>query len=249
MKILIIGETCYDKFIYGECYRICPEAPVPVFTPKHEKVNEGMASNVYKNLEAFEKIHKRNFTFKLLTNTSYNEKIRYIDEASNQMLLRVDKEKDYSFEEKLCFNQIKEYDAVVVSDYDKGLLSESDLENIGKTAKKSFIDTKKKYNHTLAEHFDFIKINKKEAIENGFYNVPEIFNKLILTAASDGCYFKEEHFAINNRSEVIDVCGAGDTFLSAFSYEMLFSKNIKKAIDFAQDSCQYVIGKRGVVTV
>ena len=32
-KILVIGDSCTDIFIYGECNRICPEAPVPVFNP------------------------------------------------------------------------------------------------------------------------------------------------------------------------------------------------------------------------
>ena len=33
MKILVIGDSCHDVFVYGKCDRICPEAPVPVFTP------------------------------------------------------------------------------------------------------------------------------------------------------------------------------------------------------------------------
>lgn len=249
MKVLVIGETCFDKFIYGECKRLCPEAPVPVFSPIYEKITEGMAANVYRNLEAFEKIYQKNILFDLLTNDSHNEKIRYIDEQSNQMILRVDKEKSYSIGKRLLNLKIEEYDAVIVSDYNKGLLNESDLKYIGKKAKLSFIDTKKKYNYNWAKYFNFIKINNKEATENGFLNIPEIFNKMIITAASNGCYFKGQHFPIKNKSEVRDVCGAGDTFLAAFSYAMLLGNIETKAIDFAQDSCQYVISKKGVVTV
>jgi bifunctional ADP-heptose synthase (sugar kinase/adenylyltransferase) len=249
MKVLVIGETCYDTFIYGKCDRLCPEAPIPVFSPEYEKTNKGMAANVYNNLEALENIYKNNISFDLWTNDSYNEKIRYVDEQSNQMILRVDKEAAYILQKKLCNPEIKDYDAVIVSDYNKGLLSELDLQDIGKRAKLSFIDTKKKYNYSWAKHFDFIKINNKEAKENGFYDIKEIFDKIIITAASDGCYFKGEHFPIKNKFEIRDVCGAGDTFLAAFSYSMLTLKNEKKAIEFAQDSCQYVISKKGVATV
>ena len=249
MKVLVIGETCFDKFIYGECKRLCPEAPVPVFSPIYEKTTEGMAANVYRNLEAFEKIYQKKISFDLWTNDSYNEKVRYVDEQSNQMILRVDKENSYVLNKELWNPKIEEYDAIIVSDYNKGLLNESDLKDIGERAKISFIDTKKKYDYTWAKYFDFIKINDKEAAENGFYNIPEVFDKMIITAASDGCYFKGEHFPIKNKSEVRDVCGAGDTFLAAFSYSMLINNVVTKSIDFAQDSCQYVISKKGVVTV
>jgi D-beta-D-heptose 7-phosphate kinase/D-beta-D-heptose 1-phosphate adenosyltransferase len=249
MKVLVIGETCYDTFIYGKCDRLCPEAPVPVFLPEYEKTTKGMAANVYKNLEALEQVHGNKIVFDLWTNDSYNEKIRYVDEQSNQMILRVDKEASYNLQKELWSPKIEDYDAVIVSDYNKGLLSELDLQDIGKRAKLSFIDTKKKYNYSWAKHFDFIKINNKEAKENGFYDIKEIFDKMIITAASDGCYFKAEHFPIKNKSEVRDVCGAGDTFLAAFSYSMLVNNDPRKAIDFAQDSCQYVISKKGVVTI
>ena len=52
MKILVIGDSCIDKFIYGSCERICPEAPVPVFNPLSSTENIGMAGNVKNNLES-----------------------------------------------------------------------------------------------------------------------------------------------------------------------------------------------------
>ena len=50
MSILVIGESCLDVFTYGECNRMCPEAPVPVFNPIDVVENGGMAMNVYNNL-------------------------------------------------------------------------------------------------------------------------------------------------------------------------------------------------------
>ena len=49
-KILVIGELCIDRFVYGEVKRLSPEAPVPVFNPKDIIENKGMAGNVVENL-------------------------------------------------------------------------------------------------------------------------------------------------------------------------------------------------------
>ena len=52
MKILVIGDSCKDVFIYGKANRLCPEAPVPVFIPKRKTETGGMAANVYENIES-----------------------------------------------------------------------------------------------------------------------------------------------------------------------------------------------------
>ena len=50
MKVLVIGDSCVDNFIYCDINRICPEAPVPVLQPVESTTNPGMASNVARNL-------------------------------------------------------------------------------------------------------------------------------------------------------------------------------------------------------
>ncbi len=50
MKVLVIGDSCLDKFIYCNIERICPEAPVPVFNSIKLIENGGMPMNVYNNL-------------------------------------------------------------------------------------------------------------------------------------------------------------------------------------------------------
>ena len=51
MKILIVGDSCKDVFIYGDVTRLSPEAPVPVFNPRKTIENDGMAKNVSNNVE------------------------------------------------------------------------------------------------------------------------------------------------------------------------------------------------------
>ena len=51
MKIVVIGESCTDRYIYGDCKRLCPEGPVPVFSPLNVVEQRGMAANTFHNLE------------------------------------------------------------------------------------------------------------------------------------------------------------------------------------------------------
>ena len=52
LKVLVIGESCDDVFIYGEVLRLSPEAPVPVIKPLRETYSKGMAENVELNLKS-----------------------------------------------------------------------------------------------------------------------------------------------------------------------------------------------------
>ena len=248
MKFLVIGETCSDRFCYGKADRLCPEAPAPVFIPSEGINNLGMATNVYNNLVAIEKETTKDMPFEntidLFTNEANGHKTRYIDSTSNQMFLRVDTD-SYTHCGELPEN-IEEYDAVVVSDYNKGFLKDLDLVEIARRAKLSFLDTKKQFNIDWADYFTFVKINEKEYLENGWKHRAE---NVIVTKAERGCSYKDEDFKLKNPSEIRDVSGAGDTFLAAFSYGFTSTQNIKTAIIFAQDCCQKVIRKKGVSTV
>ena len=56
MKVLLLGDSCEDEYIYGRCTRISPEAPVPVLDYAKIKTTSGMAGNVCLNLQSFVKI-------------------------------------------------------------------------------------------------------------------------------------------------------------------------------------------------
>ena len=81
----MIGEHCVDVFEYGKCKRISPEAPVPILLPTIETQNNGMAGNVYENLKSL------GVLCDIITNSSQPIKKRYIEESSNHMILRVDR--------------------------------------------------------------------------------------------------------------------------------------------------------------
>ena len=123
MRVLVIGDSCQDIFVYGDIDRICPEGPVPVFNRDWEKGNNGMALNVVANLESL------GAEVKYVTNQVGIVKTRYVDKRSNQLVMRVDDndrcdriEKDYLY--KIRNNAVGDwkFDALVFADYNKGFL-------------------------------------------------------------------------------------------------------------------------------
>ena len=178
MKLLVIGDSCIDKFIYGTCERICPEAPVPVFNPIKVKKNGGMAKNVQANIEALD------VDCDIITNGELITKTRYVDNKTNQMLIRVD-EHDY-VKTRIDIGDLKErignYDGVVVADYNKGFLSEQDLEEIVSMHKNVFFHTKKKFSWDYIDA-RFIQINQyeyQETYDEAKDMEDHIFDKLIV---------------------------------------------------------------------
>tara|TARA_R110000751_G_scaffold270576_2_gene370352 strand:+ start:5193 stop:5942 length:750 start_codon:yes stop_codon:yes gene_type:complete len=242
--ILVVGECCYDTFIYGDCDRMSPEAPVPVFLPKSESRNLGMAGNVYTNLSSMS-LPEENV--ELLSSPDWTEvnKVRYVDDRTNHMFLRVDYN-DKNFE-RVDVSQIdyNSYAAIVISDYNKGVLSKEDITYISKHHHLTFLDTKKRLGE-WASNISFIKLNTHESK----YNVPDSFankisHKLISTHGPDGCFFKGKTYPVD-RVNIKDVSGAGDTFLAALVYSYLKSKDIEKAIVEANLCATEVVQQRGV---
>ena len=141
-KVLLIGETCEDSYIFGSVDRISPEAPVPVVKHEETLTALGMSENVKRNLQSFG-VHVTHITNKKLI-----KKKRVVDSASKQQLLRIDYDDHVdpikAAEVKMAFLS-SEFDAIVISDYDKGFVT---LENLMTFCQNFpgpvFIDTKKK---------------------------------------------------------------------------------------------------------
>jgi len=246
-KVLVIGDSCKDIFIYGEIDRVSPEAPVPVFKPKNKIENDGMSKNVVRNLEVL------GCTVDIITNENDIKKIRYVHEDSNQMVIRVD---EHDFCRKIDQSELdyikqwgKSFDAVIISDYCKGFLDEKDIEFICSNCKNVFIDTKKLLGKWISKA-DFIKINHLEHKKNydTIPNYPEFNEKLIVTQGKKGCTYNGTLFPVEEVS-VKDVSGAGDTFLAGLVCEYIKSKDIEKAIKFAQECTTKVVQKHGVSTI
>ena len=248
MKILVIGENCIDKFIYGTCNRICPEAPVPVFKPMRETVNPGMTANVVNNVLAL------GSSCDIITNKNIIEKIRYVDSRSNQIIMRLDKNDFVGVENKYLHEEdkLKGYDAIIISDYGKGFLTEKDIELISKVDCVVFLQTNKIIDEWCLE-VDFIKINEHE-YSHVKYKLERLEKEghkinLIVTLGENGCKYNDIHFKIKNRVEVRDLSGAGDTFLAGLVVKYVKCRDIIQSISYAQDCATEVVQKLGVSLV
>ncbi len=229
LKILLIGDSCTDEYVYGTCERLNPEAPVPILNLSRKETTRGMAWNVRENLMSF------GMEVFILTNQESITKTRYIDEKSNQHILRVDDESplepmDYELPED-------EYDALVISDYDKGFLTQKKIfELVDWFDGPVFIDSKK----TTLPGTAFVKINEEEFKKITHYN-PET---LIVTKGGKGAEYNGKLYD-GEKVKVYDVVGAGDTFLSALVYFYLLCGTIEKAIPYANKASAIAVQNFG----
>ena len=244
IKILVIGEECIDKFVYGEIERLSPEAPVPVLKPTNIIENRGMAGNVCENLKAIDK----NLEITKWSQPELITKTRYVEKRSNHMFLRVDEGENILCSKLSGIDDevIKNSDIVIVSDYNKGFLSFDTIKHIGSLAKLSILDSKKLLDDEIVSKYKFVKLNKNEYINN-----IHLKNKtnLIVTLGNEGAMFNNKIYKSPNPSETIDVSGAGDTFVAAFVLNYYKTKSIEDSIKFANKLSSIVVNKRGVTTI
>ena len=140
---------------------------------------------------------------------------------------------------------IKEADAVIVSDYNKGFINDNYIIDIARNAKFSILDSKRKLNRDLIKHFTFVKLNESEALQNK--EISQSPN-IITTLGSKGASYQGKIIPQNNPQQTIDVSGAGDTFVAAFVLDYYSCLNVVEAIDYANQMASNVVSKRGVAT-
>ena len=228
MRILLIGDSCTDVYVYGDVKRLNPEAPVPVLEPHRESSTDGMAWNVYNNLLSFDA------EVYLLTNEEKITKTRYIEEKSNQQILRIDVEEEVK---QLEYELNEEpFDALVISDYDKGFVTQEKLfEIVDWFDGPVFVDSKKK---VLPEGC-YIKVNDIE-----YDKLETKSDNLIVTKGGKGTEYKGKLYPAE-KVKVFDVVGAGDTFLAALTYAYLKYGSIEEAIPFANKAAAIAVSHPG----
>lgn len=244
-KILVIGDSCQDIYVYGKVDRLCPDAPVPILIPQRTTKTGGMALNVYENIQSL------GVLVDIVTNDKMVTKTRYVEEKTNQMIIRVDSEKTLVPRIEVL-NDIKfqNYGVVIISDYNKGFLEYEDIEYICKNHSNVFIDTKKIINEKLYDA-KFIKINEVEYNNNYSANptlIERLKDKLIVTLGNRGCKFNDAIYPVDS-VEIKDMSGAGDTFISGLAIEYLRSNDIDKAIRYANYCATIVVQHKGVTKV
>ena len=229
LKVLLIGDSCTDEYVYGFCERLNPEAPVPILKFNRKETKKGMAWNVRENIESF------GIEVYMITNQETITKTRYIDEKYNQQILRVDNEPSLK---PMSYDLPDEhFDALVISDYDKGFLSnEKVFELVEWFDGPVFIDSKKT---KLPKESCFVKINDLE-----FSKLDNPSDNLIITRGSKGAEYQGKLYP-GEKVDIFDAVGAGDTFLSALVYFYLKYGKIEEAIPYANKAAAIAVSNFG----
>ncbi len=292
--IAVVGDLMLDHYLWGRSERISPEAPVPIVEITKEEDRLGGAGNVVNNLlslgadvlvsSVVGRNHRR--LFDLLEEKHIDTSGFFVDPgretivksrviASHQQVVRYDLESTHpiaeDYEKKILSfleRHIAAIDIILLSDYEKGVLTASLTRQIITLARKHdtklIIDPKK--NFAKYSGAWMLKPNKKElSLAAGF----EIRSKddllkagwkvkkdldvdnLLVTLSEDGmALFSDEfHEVPTLTKEVYDVTGAGDTVLAGLGYFLSTSDDLLGAMHFANMAAAVVIGKLGSATV
>ena len=296
-KILVLGDLMIDHYLWGSCDRISPEAPVQVVDIAKETTVLGGAGNVINNLKALgadvsvtgvigdddngEELREMLREIDVDTQNLMIQKGRKTSKKSrviavSQQVLRYDKESKNSIEkesvEKILDSvkkSINEYDALILSDYGKGVLTEELCQSVialsNANGVKVLVDPKgsdfSKYRGAY-----LLTPNKKEAqLATGRDIDDEVSLKEALLQLKSECALtvslitlSEDGIAIYDEKlkrfptvakEVFDVTGAGDTVIASIAYALSACKNIDETAKFANLAAGVVVGKIGSATV
>ncbi|MFH1103230.1 MAG: D-glycero-beta-D-manno-heptose-7-phosphate kinase [Pseudomonadota bacterium] len=298
-NILVVGDLMIDEYIWGDVNRISPEAPVPIVLVKSESYTLGGSGNVINNIVSLggtvlaagvigtgrngKRLLNRFAQLGVATDGIIQDserpttrKTRVI--ATNQHVLRIDRESRTEISNKthnrLCnfLNKtIPKADLVLISDYGKGLVSNSLLSYTIQTATshgKMTIADPKGFNFSKYAGVSLLTPNKKETgIAAGLEIVDEAalreagnkildsvdIGRLLITLGKDGMIlFERGKKPLKIQAEarqVYDVSGAGDTVLAVLGLGLAAGASLEEAMRLANTAAGIVVGKVGTATV
>jgi bifunctional ADP-heptose synthase (sugar kinase/adenylyltransferase) len=240
-KILIVGDSCLDVYSYCSASRLAPDKPVPVLEVLSRTETPGMAHNVFCNVESL------GVFCDIVTNLNWQEVIknRYVHSSSNHMFMRVDTAPTI---ERIDLSKLSlDYETIIVSDYDKGFLLYDDIEYICSSHPQVILDTKKVLD-TWAMNAKFIKINNYEFDRSKKFIEQNMKSKIIQTMGGEGCFYNGKLYPVQ-KMDVIDVSGAGDSFMAALCVKYTQTSDIEQSIEFANQCASEVVKHRGTTII
>ena len=237
-KFLIIGDSCLDEFVYCKSMRLAPDLPIPVLEIEKISSNPGMAMNVYRSVS-----HLSDST-EIITNTDWQQqkKTRYVDSKTNHAFIRVDSISPIDPLSNLP--DLSTFEHIIISDYNKGFLTEQIITNILSGHKSVFLDTKKRLG-SWAKNARYIKINDYEYKRSIEWLDKGLESKIIHTKGKDGCEFQGKDYPAE-KVEVADTSGAGDAFMAALVTKFADCSDIVEAIEYANFMASSVVQQKGV---
>ncbi len=292
--ILVLGDVMLDRYIWGKVSRISPEAPVPVVEVQNETYVPGGAANTSNNIVALggkafligmvgddahkeiliKELEQRGITSQLvLDNRPTTTKIRVM--GQKQQLVRIDYEHKHPIDSeagKKILELLKEIpsDAIIISDYAKGIITQQLYDGIIALAVELkipvFVDAKPRRTINYAGA-TVIKTNHKEACELagveehngdgideiGKKLVQELKSHVVITRGEKGVSVFSADGKVTNvptvAKQVFDVTGAGDTFLAAFALSYVCGASLEDSAMLANRAAGIKVGKIGTASV
>ena len=298
-RVLVVGDLMIDEYLWGKVDRISPEAPVQIISVNNENYTLGGAGNVVNNiislgakvypagvagagingkllLKKFKEIGADTDGIIIDPGRFTTKKTRII--ASNQQVLRIDRETKSEISEKtaktllkIIENKIPDVDIVLISDYGKGIITKPFLTRLVEIAKrhdKVTIADPKGLDFTKYSGISLITPNKKEAsVVSGIEIVDEPslhkagaailktagVDNLLITCGKEGMTLfekgKKPYKITAQARQVYDVSGAGDTVLAVLGLAAAQGIPFKKGAYLANKAAGIVVGKVGTATV
>ena len=266
-KVLVIGDSMLDYYLYGNINRQSPEdKSVPVLDITKTEYRLGGCLNTAANIKSLNSQLQVNvcapvssFTYGLLREKGIEPpvlsfvqkdayqphpdelvKMRIIDEKTKKQIVRVDNKEKFPEKDYFVPYSFADYDAVVISDYCKGMVNDKVIDSLKKYKGPVFVDTKKS-DLTIWKNIEncVVKINSKE---NQKASGHMSLKHLIVTEGASGCTLfscippTRGQVAKSFMTEPVknaDTVGCGDVFLSGLVVEYLNSRDLDKAIMFA----------------
>src|SRR5690349_528318 len=295
--VVVLGDVMLDEFVWGDVTRISPEAPVPVVDVRRESMHLGGAANVLANLVALgargsvvgvvgnDAAGRRLQAG--LSELGVQDQYLLVDEsrpsttktriiAHNQLVVRADRESRSpvtgKLEEKIlsCLKgALKQADAFVVSDYDKGVVTPRILREILPVAYEQvpvLIDPKlRNFNSyrpaTLVtpNHLEALRMSDTEDhSDDGSHQAAKVIREklgcdaVLITRGDRGMMLLEGSgepvYVETAAREVYDVTGAGDTVIAALASALATGATMVEAASFANHAAGIVVGKVGTAT-
>ncbi len=299
-KIVILGDVMLDEFVWGDVTRISPEAPVPVVDIRRESIHLGGAANVLANAAAMgaqacvigvvgndpagERLRKRleeasplqreNF---LVADQNRPSTVKTRIIAHSQLVVRADRELrtpiNGSVQESIVAalkEALRDADAFVVSDYDKGVVTQNILDEIlpAAYARMPVLIDPKIRNFSSYRPASLITPNHHEALrmtsleedsDEGLHQAARMIrarlgcDAVLITRGDRGIMLLEGDgepvFVGTTAREVYDVTGAGDTVIATLATALSAGASMLEAATLANHAAGIVVGKVGTATV
>jgi len=301
-RILVIGDVMLDAYILGNVTRVSPEAPVPVVSLNKKENRIGGAGNVALNLKNLgaepiiatvighdiegtilkELFAKREIsTLGLIRSGKRKTTVKTRVISAKQQLLRIDSEDVHPIDDKHQAQLLKnieeliskEIDAIILEDYDKGVLNEKNIALIISMAQAKNIPITadpKKENFLYYRGLTLFKPNLKELKEglNIDFNLETENNKFndavnalrhsiphkvsLITLSEHGVYICDAESSAKipaHKREITDVSGAGDTVIAVATLCLLANANIQDIAMISNIAGGMVCERPGVVSI